>query len=400
MRSMRKIHARRFRSHSSQVELSVVSVFTPDLPPYHADRGSWEAVVTNNHVLNFSPSVALPSSVLGSGELDRIEASDGIVGHSSVLADVLDRVRRVGPTDLPVLITGETGTGKELVARAIHRRSSRATRQFVPVNLAALPKTLAAAELFGHERGAFTGADRLRQGRFESADRGTLFLDEIGELRTDLQVMLLRVLQEGDVERLGGGATRRVDVRLVAATNRDLGRDVREGRFREDLFYRLNVFPIHVPPLRKRADDIPGLAGYFLRQAGTRLSRRFRGIEPESLRRLQQYHWPGNIRQLQNVIEQSAVLCDDAELDVPEIALTGGSSVAHAEPADGLFAQNLTLEEVKKRYISHLLSSTKGNMVRTAAILDVDRRSLYRLVARYHLGAPSLHRQGAVSEST
>jgi DNA-binding NtrC family response regulator len=357
--------------------------------------------VTNHHVLNFSPSVTLPAAVLGSGEPDRLEAADGIVGHSPVLADALERVRRVGPTDLSVVITGETGTGKELVARAIHRRSSRATRQFVPVNLAAVPETLAAAELFGHERGAFTGADRLRPGRFEVADRGTLFLDEIGELRMDLQVMLLRVLQEGDVERLGGGATRRVDVRIIAATNRDLGRDVQEGRFREDLYYRLNVFSIHLPPLRTRADDIPALAEYFLRQAGSRLARRFRGIEPQSLRRLQQHHWPGNIRQLQNVIEQSAVLCDDAELEVPEIALTGGGSVAHAaEPLDGLFAQNFTLEEVKKRYISHLLSSTKGNMVRTAAILDVDRRSLYRLVARYHLGAPSLHRQGAASEST
>jgi formate hydrogenlyase transcriptional activator len=357
--------------------------------------------VANHHVLSFSTPASIPAAVVGSGELDRMEVSDGIVGHSPVLTEVLERVRRVGPTDLPVLITGETGTGKELVARAIHRRSPRAGRPFVPVNLAALPETLAAAELFGHERGAFTGADRLRPGRFEAADRGTLFLDEIGELRMDLQVMLLRVLQEGDIERLGGGATRRVDVRLVAATNRDLGREVREGRFREDLFYRLNVFPVHLPPLRKRVDDIPALAEHFLRQAGGRLSRQFCGIAPDSLRRLQQYHWPGNIRQLQSVIETSAVLCDDPQLDVPESALTSGGSGAHsAEPVEGLFAQNLTLEEVKKRYISHLLSSTKGNMVRAAAILDVDRRSLYRLVARYHLGAPSLHRQGGVSEST
>ncbi len=353
--------------------------------------------MANHQVLNFSTPVSAPSAIMATGE----ELSDGIVGHSPVLTDVFDRVRRVGPTDLPVLITGETGTGKELVARAIHRRSPRATRQFVPVNLAALPETLAAAELFGHERGAFTGADRLRLGRFEAADRGTLFLDEIGELRLDLQVMLLRVLQEGDVERLGGGATRRVDIRLIAATNRDLGRDVQEGRFREDLFYRLNVFPIHLPPLRKRAEDIPALAEYFLRQAAGRLSRGFCGIAPESLRRLQQYHWPGNIRQLQNVIEQSAVLCDDTHLEVLENALPGGDHGAQpAEPVERLFAQNLTLEEVKKRYISHLLSSTKGNMVRAAAILDVDRRSLYRLVARYHLGAPSLHRQGGASEST
>src|SRR5215208_2942177 len=192
-----------------------------------------EEAVPNTRVVSFSTAASAmpPAAAVGVAELDSADGVNGIVGHSPLLSEVLHRVRRVGPTDMPVLITGETGTGKELVARAIHRRSRRATRHFVPVNLAAVPETLAAAELFGHEKGAFTGADRLRVGRFEAADRGTLFLDEIGELRADLQVMLLRVLQEGELERLGGGTTRRVDVRMIAATNRDLDTEVQEGRF-------------------------------------------------------------------------------------------------------------------------------------------------------------------------
>ena len=330
----------------------------------------------------------------GVAECNPTEGMDGIVGHSPLLNEVLDRVRRVAPTDMPVLISGETGTGKELLARAIHHRSRRAARHLVSINLAAVPDALAAAELFGHERGAFTGADRLRVGRFETADHGTLFLDEIGELRADQQVMLLRTLQEGEVERLGGGAPRRVDVRLVAATNRDLTADVRDGRFREDLFYRLNVFPIRVPPLRERPDDVPPLAEYFLRRVGPRLGRYFSGIERASMWRLQQYRWPGNVRQLQNVIEQSAVLSDGDELVVAESAFD--NSAADANVQDGIdrwFAEHPTLDEIKKRYISHLLEITHGNVLRTAAILDVDRRSLYRMVARYQLGTPRLRRR-------
>jgi transcriptional regulator with GAF, ATPase, and Fis domain len=360
-----------------------------------------EEDVSNHHVLSFSTtaSAVAPRTAASVAELDSIDV-DGIVGHSPLLSEVLQRVRRVAPTDMPVLITGETGTGKELLARAIHRRSRRAARHLVSVNLAAVPETLAAAELFGHERGAFTGADRLRLGRFEAADRGTLCLDEIGELRADLQVMLLRVLQEGEFERLGGGTTRRVDVRLIAATNRDLELEVQEGRFREDLFYRLSVFPIHLPPLRERPGDIPILAEYFLQRAAPRLGRPICGIERASMRRLQQYQWPGNIRQLQNVIEQSAILCDAGALEVPDTVLSGPRSGARAyETMHRMFTENLTLEEIKKRYISHLLTTTRGNMLRAAAILDVDRRSLYRMVARYQLGTPAQHRRAAASWS-
>jgi transcriptional regulator with GAF, ATPase, and Fis domain len=364
---------------------------------YH-EAGMREEPVSNHHVFSFATtaSVAAPAAAVGAMELDSIDSVDGIVGRSPLLREVLQRVGRVAPTDMPVLITGETGTGKELLARAIHRRSRRAARHFVAVNLAAVPETLAAAELFGHEKGAFTGADRLRVGRFEAADRGTLCLDEIGELRADLQVMLLRVLQEGEFERLGGGTTRRVDVRLVAATNRDLEVEVQEGRFREDLFYRLSVFPIHLPPLRERPEDIRMLAEYFLQRAAPRLGRRIGGIAPAAMRRLHQYQWPGNIRQLQNVIEQSAILCDDDQLDVPETVLSGPRRGARgADTVPQMFAENLTLEEIKKRYISHLLTATRGNMVRAAAILDVDRRSLYRMVARYQLGTPAQHRRAA-----
>jgi transcriptional regulator with GAF, ATPase, and Fis domain len=348
--------------------------------------------MSNHHILSFS----MPATVAPPQTMDTEPAAtvDGLVGRTPALREVLERVQRVAPTDTPVLITGETGTGKELLARAIYRRSRRAARPLVSANLAAIPDSLAAAELFGHERGAFTGADRLRVGRFETADRGTLFLDEAGELSADLQVMLLRVLQEGEFERLGGGTTRRVDVRLIAATNRDLERAMQDGRLREDLFYRLSVFPIHLPPLRERPDDIPVLAEHFLKRTAARLGRSFSHVEPASLERLRQHPWPGNIRQLQNVIEQSAILCDEGELRVPPTALGAVRPVAHAVDAmPAMFAESPTLEEVKTRYISHLLERTRGNMARAAAILDVDRRSLYRMVARYQIRLASARDQ-------
>ena len=255
---------------------------------------------------------------------------DGIVSHSPALRDALDRMQRVAPIDTTVLLTGETGTGKELMARALHRRSSRQTRPMVTVNLAAIPEPLVASELFGHEAGAFTGASQRRMGRFETADHGTLFLDEMGELSLDMQVALLRIVQEGEFERLGASQTRRVDVRLIAATNRCLEQAVEHGRFREDLYYRLSVFPIHLPPLRERREDIPLLAEFFLRQLASRLGRRFVGIEPASMERLTAFSWPGNIRQLQNVVEHSAILCDDPLLRIPSCLLAEKQAAAGA----------------------------------------------------------------------
>jgi transcriptional regulator with GAF, ATPase, and Fis domain len=231
-----------------------------------------------------------------------------IVGASDALKSVLSRIAKVGPTDSTVLIVGETGTGKELIARALHKRSQRSGRGFVSVNCAALAPSLISSELFGHEKGAFTGATQRRLGRFELAEGGTIFLDEVGELLPETQVALLRVLQEREFERVGGSKPISVDVRVIAATNRDLKAAVANGSFRQDLFYRLNVFPIEVPALRDRKDDILMLVEYFVRRYTTRAGKSIRTIDKATLRLLQDYEWPGNIRELQNVIERSVIL--------------------------------------------------------------------------------------------
>jgi len=233
-----------------------------------------------------------------------------IVGSSDALRAVLAQIAKVAPTDSTVLIQGETGTGKELVARAIHSRSRRANRAFIRVNCAAIPPSLMASELFGHEKGAFTGALQRRLGRFESADGGTIFLDEIGELPSDMQVALLRVLQEREFERVGGNELVVVDVRVLAATNRDLAAAVRDGVFRADLFYRINVVPIQVPALRNRRGDIPLLVEYLVERYAKKAGKRIRSISQEMLDVFETYHWPGNIRELQNVIERAVILSD------------------------------------------------------------------------------------------
>jgi len=244
-----------------------------------------------------------------------------IVGSSESLVQALGHVARVAPTDSTVLITGETGTGKELVARAIHKHSRRANRPFIRVNCAAIPQSLIASELFGHEKGAFTGATERRLGRFELANGGTIFLDEIGDIPADTQVALLRVLQEREFERVGGGRTVSVDVRVVAATNRDLKAAVEAGTFRLDLFYRLNVFPVRVPSLRERRDDIPLLAKYFIERYARSTGKKIKNVDRKTLQLLQAYDWPGNIRELQNVIERSVILCDGATLSINESSM-------------------------------------------------------------------------------
>ncbi len=242
----------------------------------------------------------------------------GIIGQSRALRRVLAMVRRVAPTDTTVLLTGETGTGKELMARAIHDASARPSHPMIRVNCGAIPAGLAESEFFGHERGAFTGAQQRRIGYFELADRGTIFLDEVGELPADMQVKLLRVLQEHELKRVGGEQSIRVDVRVLAATSRDLAADVRAGRFRSDLYYRLNVLHIHVPPLRERREDIPALASHFATQASRRLRRETVGLSAATLDRLVQYDWPGNIRELQNVIERACVLSPGPMIEIPD----------------------------------------------------------------------------------
>jgi len=242
---------------------------------------------------------------------------EGVIGSSPALKKVLAMVQTVASSQTTVLIEGETGTGKELIARSIHSHSPRKSGAFVAVNSAAIPANLLESELFGHERGAFTGAACRRVGRFEAADRGTLFLDEIGDLPFDLQAKLLRVIEDRNFERLGGTHSLQVDVRLIAATHRDLGRMVQEGKFRADLYYRLNVFPISVPPLRQRRGDIPLLAQWFVSLYSRRMNKRIRTIPEGTLEAMEQYRWPGNVRELQNFIERSVILSDDWVLQAP-----------------------------------------------------------------------------------
>jgi transcriptional regulator with GAF, ATPase, and Fis domain len=311
--------------------------------------------VTDIHLLSGSfsrQSVAVATAPVGADE-----QVDGIVGCSPAMRDVFDRLRRVAPTETAVLITGETGTGKELLARALHRRSRRSGVPLLTANLAAIPESLIASELFGHEAGAFTGAAHRRIGRFELADRGTLFLDEVGELSAEMQVALLRVVQEGEFERVGASQTRRVNVRLVTATNRDLYEAMEEGVFRADLFYRLNVFPIHLPPLRDRREDIPALTHAFLRRLEGRLGRRFAGIEAASLERLTAFDWPGNIRQLQSIIEHSAILCDEGSLHVSSDLFERRRLTGVSEPR-----RDSTLISQERRLIEDTLRLTRGRV--------------------------------------
>jgi formate hydrogenlyase transcriptional activator len=248
-----------------------------------------------------------------------------IVGSSGAISRVTDQILRVAPSDATVLITGESGTGKELIARAVHRRSKRSRWPFICMNCAATPPALIAADLFGHEKGAFTGADQRRAGRFEVADHGTLFLDEIGDMPAETQVALLRVLQERELERVGGSRSIPVDVRVIAATNCNLSAAVDSRQFRLDLFYRLNVFPIHVPPLRERREDILPLARYFIERYAANAGKRIRSVDKRTAQLLEDYHWPGNIRELQNVIQRAVILCGTETLAVEEAWLSSTS---------------------------------------------------------------------------
>ena len=264
-------------------------------------------------------------------EVDKASMFEEIVGESPALQAVLARVAKVAPTDSTVLITGETGTGKELIARAIHKRSRRSSRAFVSVNCAAVPTALIASELFGHEKGAFTGALQRRLGRFELAEGGTIFLDEIGELPAETQIALLRVLQEREFERVGGSQPIRADVRVITATNRDLERAIATGDFRKDLFYRLNVFPIGMPPLRERREDIPTLVEYFIHRYSRKAGKKIGTIEKSTMELLESYSWPGNIRELQNVIERSVIVCEADPFSVDPSWLSLESSSAREE---------------------------------------------------------------------
>jgi formate hydrogenlyase transcriptional activator len=307
-----------------------------------------------------------------------------IIGESPSLKRVLQHVETVAATDSAVLILGETGTGKELVAKTIHQLSSRRNHNFVGTNCASVPSGLLESELFGHERGAFTGAITRNLGRFEQADKGTLFLDEIGDFPVELQPKLLRALQEQEFERLGGRRTIHVDFRLVAATNRDLGQMVEQGRFRNDLYYRINVFPIQIPPLRHRSADIPKLAWHFAKKYAKRMNKRIERIRAEDVAALTEHSWPGNIRELQNFIERSVILSTDPVLYMPVEELNRAKSAAKAGMR--------TLAEAEREHILQTLRETEwvvGGPHGASTILDVKRTTLLDKMRRLGISRPA-----------
>ena len=294
-------------------------------------------------------------------ELEALHKDSALIGDSPALTQVLRDINQVATTDATVLIIGETGTGKELVARAIHAASRRRDRPLITVNCAAIPATLIESEFFGHEPGAFTGATKKREGRFALADKGTIFLDEIGELPLDLQPKLLRVLQEGEYDPVGGSTTRKADVRVLAATNRDLAKAVKEGRFRQDLFYRLNVFPIHVPPLRERGDDVVSLGAAFAERYATKLGRTVPTLTADAVRRLKTYQWPGNVRELQNVIERAVITATDDSLNLARALPEAEVSKHVAEhPAESMPATIRTAQEFEELERANILRALQS----------------------------------------
>ena len=323
---------------------------------------------------------------------EQLGHADPLVGSSRAMQDVRGLIARVAPTEARVLITGESGTGKELVASAIHRQSGRATRPFVCVNSAALPRDLVESEMFGHEKGAFTGAAERRLGRFELAHHGTLFLDEVGDLGPEAQAKLLRVLETGIVERLGGEKAVTVDVRVIAATNKDLAAAVRAAHFREDLLFRLNVIPLNLPPLRERAEDIPELARYFAARQATRLSRVVE-LDAGAIQVLSAYSWPGNVRELANVIERLAILSGRERLAADDVAQVLPHDGGAATPPR--LSQSWTdvalagaLDDFERSLIARALAAASGNIAEAARRLSTDRANLYRRMRRLGLEAP------------
>jgi DNA-binding NtrC family response regulator len=312
----------------------------------------------------------------------------GLMGRAPAMIELYKEIARVAPSRSTVLIVGESGTGKELVARAIHKHSPRAARPFVAVNCGALTETLLEAELFGHVRGAFTGAVVDRKGLWEEAEEGTLFLDEIGETSPAMQVKLLRSLQEGEVRRVGASRTVRVNARVVAATNRDLEKEVKGGGFREDLFYRLSVVTLRVPPLRERRSDIPLLAERFLRTAAEDTGRRLR-LSEAALAYLVAYDWPGNVRELENAVEYAALRARGAEVMTEDLPARMQTGEVRPHPTDArsslaaIYADLPSLDELERRYLLHVLEAAGGNRTRAAEILHIDRRTLYRMAERF-----------------
>jgi two-component system, NtrC family, response regulator AtoC len=325
--------------------------------------------------------------------VDGGEPQQTVIGRSPAMIEVFKMVARAAPTKSTVLILGESGTGKEVIARSIHQHSTRAQRPFVAVDCGALTETLLESELFGHVRGAFTGAVADKKGVFQEAHGGTCFLDEIGNISPNMQAKLLRVLQEEEVRPVGGKEWIKVDARVLAATNKNLDELMKNEVFREDLYYRLKVVTIRLPPIRERPEDIVALAQNFLRRYSQAAGKPITGISEEAMERLQKYSWPGNIRQLENVIEQAVVLSNQPILTLDDLAPEIRDDSAPRSPSNPsqseqfFFSDAPNLEEVKKRYVLHVMSRTEGNVSRAARILNIDRRSLYRMLERWKIEA-------------
>jgi two-component system response regulator AtoC len=326
-------------------------------------------------------------------ELSTLRGADGVIGRSPALREVISVARKVAKHPSTVLVTGESGTGKELIARLVHSASPRAERAFVAVNCAAIPDALLESELFGHARGAFTGAVHERRGLFEEADGGTIFLDEIGELPLALQVKLLRVLQEGEIRRVGDNAPRSVDVRIVAATSRDLEEEVRQNRFRSDLYYRVNVVHLHLPPLRDRGEDVVELAKHFATSHAARLGIANPVLAPAALRALMDYSWPGNVRELENVIERALVLAENGAIGAEQlpaavlgvVAPASAGSIFNGSGADGDLSVKRQTESLERVLIRQALDRTGGNRTRAAQLLDLSHRALLYKIREYGL---------------
>ncbi len=341
--------------------------------PYKLD----ELVVVIDRAYEFS-RLSVKSKLLEQ-ELVRQEAPFAFIGKSRQIQDILALIQKVAPADSPVFIQGESGTGKELVANTVWHFSARKDAPFIALNCATLSENLIESEIFGHEKGAFTSAYQTKHGLVEVADRGTLFLDEIAEMPIGLQAKLLRFLDSGEFRRVGGNKTLAVDVRVIAATNKDLASLIKDGRFREDLYYRLNVINITIPPLRDRRSDIPDLARYFLVSYAKKLSKPVSDFTAESLELLSAYRWPGNVRELENVIERAVIVCESDTIGAEDLSIP-----AYAAVAD--LSVNPSLEEMEKNYILRVLKETGGNQSKASQLLGIDRKTLYLKLKKYGIG--------------
>lgn len=336
------------------------------------------------------------------GKLQKRYGFNNIIGRCSKMEQVFQAIEKIANSDITVFIRGESGTGKELIAREIHRQSARRNKPFIPINCAAIPESLLESELFGHEKGAFTGAAAQRKGKFEIANTGTLFLDEIGEMSLLLQAKILRIIEGQEFERVGGNDTLKVDVRIITATNKDLLEEVKLGKFRKDLYYRINVYPIYLPSLRERKEDIPLLVSYFIEKIAQKNKREVHSITPRALKVLVDYSWQGNVRELENVIERAILICPGKELDAPQFSLTPLEEISTEpkslspvhdviiEPPNVPFSNEtiVPLKDVERKYLEHVLQATQGNISRAAQQLRISRSTLYRKLEKYKLIEP------------